>query len=132
MSRRRSSALDAIVALVALVPWWIGVGLAVLAYAILNTIASQPVPPPAPGQLGASVSRSIARGFANAGQYVLPVLCIAGAVLSWWRRRERRGLVAGVAGNPDAQALNAMSWWQFEKLVGEMFRMQGYHVAETG
>jgi restriction system protein len=31
-----------------------------------------------------------------------------------------------------ADALNGMTWQQFEQLVGEAFRLQGYTVAEIG
>jgi len=47
-----------------------------------------------------------------------------------FRRRKRRQLLAGVSAAPDA--LNAMSWREFEMLVGEAFRVQGYSVVETG
>jgi restriction system protein len=132
MSRRRTSAVDGLLALVALLPWWAGVALAALAYLVLHAVASQPVASPVPGQLSATMSRAIWRGLATAGQYALPLVCLAGAAMSWWRRRERRGLVKGVSAAPGADALNGMSWRQFEKLVGEVFRMQGYQVVETG
>lgn len=132
MSRRRSGIADGMLAAVALLPWWAGVMLALLTYVLLHAVASQPVPPPVPGKIASTVSSAMWRGLATGGQYLLPILCLAGAGVSWWRRRERRGLAARIAGSPGAEALNAMSWRQFEKLVGEMFRVQGYQVTETG
>jgi restriction system protein len=37
-----------------------------------------------------------------------------------------------VAISPAASALDGMTWQQFERLVGEAFRLQGYQVIETG
>lgn len=37
-----------------------------------------------------------------------------------------------VADQPDVGILNAMSWQEFEGLVGEAFRRRGYQVEETG
>ncbi len=72
------------------------------------------------------------RAIASGGQYVLPLICVAGAGLSAWRRRERGTLMQNVVQSDSADALNGMSWQQFEQLVGEAFRLQGYTVAEAG
>jgi Topoisomerase DNA binding C4 zinc finger len=60
------------------------------------------------------------RALATTGQYLLPVLFLIAALTSVFRRRKRRQLLAGVSAAPDA--LNAMSWREFEMLVGEAFR----------
>jgi len=119
--------------LVALMPWWGGVLLAVVAYAVLHRVAQMPLPTGAtqPGQMGSMVTQTMVRSLALAGQYVVPMLCLAGAGVSAWKRKQRRELVGTVAGSPSAQALNGMTWSQFEQLVGESFRMQGYGVSET-
>ena len=70
------------------------------------------------------------RGLAGGAQYLLPILFLVAAAMSVFRRRKRRQLLAGVSAAPDA--LNAMSWREFEMLVGEAFRVQGYSVVETG
>jgi restriction system protein len=41
-------------------------------------------------------------------------------------------LVADATKSEAAGVLDGMTWRQFEKLVGEAFRLQGYQVAETG
>lgn len=75
---------------------------------------------------------SILRGLAMAGQYVLPLICIAGAAVSAVRRRRRQGLVDAVTTSTSLDALNQMSWQEFELLVGEGFRRKGYSVSEVG
>lgn len=131
--RKRTSTADDLLELVAMLPWWVGVLLAVVSYFVLQSIASQPVVAPTqPGQMGAMVKQSIWKSLATVGQYIVPFICVLGAVTSAWRRRERKNLVADVARSKATDPLDGMSWRQFEMLVGEGFRLQGYQVAETG
>ena len=131
--RKRTSTADDLLELVAMLPWWAGVLLALVSYFVLHNIASQPVVAPTqPGQMGAMVTQSIWKSLATVGQYIAAFICVLGAITSAWRRRERKNLVADVARSKATDALNGMSWRQFEMLVGEGFRLQGYQVAETG
>lgn len=134
MARRRKEGLgEAVVDLVSRMPWWVGVGLALVSYLLLSSLASRPLPATAsPGQIGSQVTGMMWRGLALAGQYILPLLCLAGAGISAWRRRERSGLVREATGKEPAAAVNRMSWQQFERLVGEGFRLQGFAVTERG
>lgn len=131
--RKRTSTADDLLELVAMLPWWAGVLLALVSYFVLHNIASQPVVAPTqPGQMGAMVTQSIWKSLATAGQYLLPFICLLGAGTSAWRRRERKNLVADVARSKATDALDGMRWREFEMLVGEGFRLQGYQVVETG
>ncbi len=78
------------------------------------------------------LTQTIWKSLASVGQYLLPIICMAGAGISAWRRRERKNLVADVVQSEASDALDGMSWREFEMLVGEGFRLQGYHVAEIG
>ena len=130
--RRRNSAADDLMDLVALLPWWAGVGLAVVLYIVLHAVATQPIPALRPGQMGDGVARIYIRTLASFGQYVLPVRCLAGALASALRRRRREQLVESATVNQTADGLHGISWQEFEQLVGEGFRLQGYRVTETG
>lgn len=131
--RKKSSTADDLLELVAMLPWWAGVLLALVSYFVLHNIASQPVVAPTrPGDMGAMVTQSLLKSLATVGQYLLPVICLVGAVTSAWRRRERKKLVADVGRSKATDALDGMSWREFEMLVGEGFRLQGYQVVETG
>lgn len=133
MARKRTRPAEDVMALVAMLPWWAGVMLAGLAYFTLHHVASQPISATAQtGQVGALVTQTLWRTLASIGQYMLPLLCLAGAALSAWQRRERKQLFSHAARNEATDAVNGMSWQQFEHLVGEIFRLQGYRVAETG
>ncbi|MGE0098430.1 MAG: restriction endonuclease [Hydrogenophaga sp.] len=131
--RKKTSTADELLELVAMLPWWAGVLLALVSYFVLHSIASQPVVAPTQsGQMGGMVTQSIWKALATVGQYFVPFICLLGAVTSAWRRRERKNLVADVAGSKATDALDGMSWREFEMLVGEGFRLQGYQVVETG
>jgi restriction system protein len=131
--RRKTNGADDIVDAVALLPWWAGVLLAVLFYVVLNHFATRPVSAVAnPGQMSEVVGQTMIRTLATIGKYALPFLCLVGAAGSAWRRHERTQLVQAASSSSSASAVDGMSWQQFERLVGEAFRLQGYQVAETG
>lgn len=133
MARRKNSPAEDLMDLVAMLPWWAGVLLAAVTYFALHHVASQPTADSVqPGQVGAMATQTIWRMLASIGQYALPTFCLAGAAMSAWRRRAGQQLIGSVALDEAADALNGMSWQQFERLVGEAFRLQGYRVVETG
>lgn len=131
--RKKTSTAGDLLELVAMLPWWAGALLALVSHFALHNIASQPVVAPTqPGQMAAMVTQSIWQSLATVGQYFVPFICLLGAVASAWRRRERKSLVSDVARSKATDALDGMSWHEFEMLVGEGFRLQGYQVVETG
>ncbi len=139
MNRRGSAKknnAEFLMELVARLPWWVGVLLALVSYGVLRHWAESPMTATAqPGQMGTFATQAMGRALATFAQYVLPLVFLAGAALSAWRRRERRQLAADVAdvpANQGAAALHGLSWQQFEKLVGEGFRRQGFRVVESG
>ena len=131
--RKKTSPAEDLMGLVAVFPWWAGVVVAVVSYLLLHGVASQSVVAATrPGQMGALLTQTLWKTFASVGQYALPILCLAGAGMSAWRRQERKQLVVDVAQSKASDALDGMSWREFEMLVGEAFRLQGYQVVETG
>lgn len=131
--RRKTSPAEGLMEAISLLPWWAGIGLAVLSYVVLHHFATQAVPMTADAQqIGDTVSKTLIVTFAGIGQYVVPVLCFVGAGVSALRHRERQVLFDNTTQNHAAGALDGMSWQQFEQLVGEAFRSQGYQVQETG
>lgn len=131
--RKKTSSAEDLIELVAVLPWWAGVALAMLSYLLLHQVAAQPLTAPAQaGQVSAMVTQGLWKGLASAGQYILAVICLAAAGLSAWRRKVRESLVTDVAQSQANDVLDGMSWCEFELLVGESFRLQGYQVVETG
>lgn len=131
MSRRKkSSLLEDLLDLLALLPWWVCLLLAGLSHVLLHRLAA-PLQASDFGT-GAVVQKALINAFATIGQYLAPLLCLAAAGLSAWRRKQRRGLIADVAQARSADALDGMNWREFELLVGQAFRQRGYRVIETG
>lgn len=133
MARKsKTSPADDIFELVALMPWWAGCALALLSYLWLHRIAIQPITViSGAGQISGMATQALWQGLATAGQYILPILCLGGAVASFFSRRKRLNLHADVANNKVADALDGMSWQEFEMLVGEAFRQNGYQAVEN-
>ncbi|SFV00262.1 restriction system protein [Paenacidovorax caeni] len=134
--RKKSSPLEDVLDLLAMLPWWVCLVLAAVSYFLLHRLAVPIQASDIQGQggvmVGAMMQKAIIHGLANAGQYIVPLLCIAAAALSAWRRKQRQTLVSDVAQARNADALDGMSWREFELLVGEAYRLQGYRVTEIG
>ena len=131
--RKKTSPIEDVMELMSMLPWWAGVALALASYLLLHAVASQPVVAATQvGQMGAMVTQTLWKTFASVGQYALPIICLAGAAMSAWKRKQRQGLISNVTVSPASNALDGMSWQEFEMLVGEGFRLQGYKVVETG
>ena len=131
--RSKSSPAEDLLELVARLPWWGGVALALVSYLVLRALAApDPIQAPQPGQMAGFVIHALGKGLANIGQYLVPLLCLFGAAASALGRRRRRELASQVIQSDAATALDGMSWREFELLVGEAFRLQGYKVLELG
>lgn len=126
--RKKPRPADNLMALVALMPWWAGVSLAVFFYFVHHAASVQQVVPATQhAQLTAIVTQSLWKSFANVGQFVLPIICLAGAGISAWKRRERKALVANVVSSKSADSLEGMTRWQFELFVGaSSSRLRGF------
>ena len=131
--KKKSSPVEDLFELVALLPWWGGLILAIAFYFFLHRYASQ-VGAPITGtaQVANSASTMLFKSLAGVFQYILPLICIAGAGASAWSRAHRKTLLNTVTSSATASALDSMTWREFEMLVGEGFRQKGYQVAELG
>lgn len=131
--QKKSSAFEDVIGLVALLPWWVGVVLALMSYLWLHYVASQPVAPPADiKHMGDSLVSQLWHAVAAFLQYIIPLACVVGAAVSAYRRHERSQLHRNMSVSPSRTSLESMSWQQFEKLVGEVFRRKGFTVEERG
>lgn len=133
MAGRKQSIIEDLIDIVALLPWWVDALLAPVSYFLLHAYALRGIPPGGnlqdfnsiiiPGMLHAS---------ATFGQYILPFVFTFGGAISVYKQFARRGLHARVSQSPSKNVLNGMSWRQFEMLVGEAYRRQGFKVQELG
>jgi len=91
MPRRRSSTADDFTEIIAKLPWWACIALAVVSYLLLSHWAAQPVTGSAePGQLGALVISQIKQAMSSALRYLVPLFCLVAAALSWAKRDKRK------------------------------------------
>ena len=68
-------------------PYRAALVLAVISYLLLNAYATQPTNIViVPGQIANVMIPAMLKGLATAGQYVMPILFAASAILSWFRR----------------------------------------------
>lgn len=124
MARRREGGLE----LIAAMPWPVGLVLGLIGFAavrwglpwFLGSFG---------GQLGAALASQLQNGTASVLAYLVLALCWIAAGVSYIGSLQRRRLLETQTG---LESLRAMSWKQFEMLVGEAFRRQGYAIAETG
>lgn len=131
--RKDDSILGALFELSSFLPWWAGVLLAVISYGVLHRYAVAPVPTQvAPGQIGDMVVGQLFKTLATFGQYLVPITLFGGAAASYLGKRKRERLARNVAESSRGNAMRQMTWLEFEMLVGEVFRMQGYAVTESG
>jgi restriction system protein len=131
--KRKTSPLEEMLDLVSLLPWWAGVAIAAIGYVVLHRMAAPiQVAAAQPGQVSHLMTQTVIAGLASAGQYIVPLVGLAGAAMSFFRRKQRTALVTDVAQAKTVDALDGMSWREFELLVGEAFRLQGYRVTENG
>lgn len=127
MARKKSMA-DDIIEITAKFPWWVGGTLALVSYFVLHNYANKGLQ--TTGQdLGQAMSGGMVYGVAAIGQYFLPMLFTFGAVASLVSNFKRKKLYGDVTTNK--KALADISWQQFEVLIGEHFRREGYQVKET-
>jgi restriction system protein len=120
-------------AVTAKLPWWLGVALAVVSFLVLHAIASQEIAAPgSTADIGTFAAKGLYRSMAWFLQFVVPPLCLVGALVSFIGKRKRTQLVTQVAESPSVASLEEMSWREFEALVEEAFRLRGYSVRRLG
>jgi len=134
MARQRTSPLEDVIILSSKLPWWACLLMALVSYGVLHTIAARPMISPAtgPGQLGNAVSYGLIWMLASLGQYVMALAFCMAAILSAITAFRQKKLYNTVATRTDVAVFNEMSWEEFEVLVGEHFRRQGFQVSRQG
>lgn len=127
----KQSLADDLVEITTRFPWWAGVALAVLGYVLLHALVQMLLTATLqPGQVGNLAALVLWRGLAMSGQYVLPFIFLLAAGISAFRRRKAAQLHNAAAQQADGVA--CMKWRDFETLVGEYFRRQGFRALDNG
>ena len=139
MARKKQSLMDDLVEIAAHLPWRVGVVLAVISYLGFHYVATLPSLPIVTTDLkgysqsiGGSLTRQLLITFSLFLQYLIPIAFLIGSGISFFRGRRQHELHRSLASNPTQDALNNMSWRDFEHLAVETFRQQGYRIVERG
>lgn len=139
MARKRSNFFEDLFEIASKLPWKAGVALALISYLVFHYLATLPPPSFAAtdmktfGQtVGSSVARQMAITVSTFFQYLVPLAFLLGAGVSFFRRRRQAELHLQVASSPSRNALERMSWREFEGLTAEVFRRKGFQVVERG
>ncbi len=120
MARRNRN--EGILDIVADLPWWVGVALAAAVYLGMHFIF------PAMWADKSPVLKGVSTGLQSmAWMFSMPFLLAA--VFSYIKSLSRRKLVDTQTG---IHSIREMHWLDFERMVGEVFKRQGYHVEEQG
>jgi restriction system protein len=131
--RRKQSPFEDMIDIAAMLPWWLGVLLALIAYIVLHHYATAELAQStSSSQLGANMTHQLGKTLATFGQYILPLVFVIGAGISAYGKHKRAALLTVVQEGTSPSLLNGMPWQEFEMLVGEAFRRRGYTVSETG
>lgn len=139
MARKKQSPLEDLIDIAAHLPWKAGLVLALITYLGFHYAATLPLVPVTPSDMkafsqsiGHSVVRQLLITISTFFQYIVPLAFLIGSAVSFIRSRRQLELHRNVASNPSQDALEKMSWRDFENLAVETFRQQGYRVVERG
>jgi restriction system protein len=112
----------------------VGIALAGLSWMIFHVIAGQTVPVAGKATaagIAAFTSQTLIHVTAIFLQFAFPFCLTVGVLVSVIQRRRAKQIMARSRDNPKS-AIAGLTWQQFEQLVGESLREQGFSVSERG
>lgn len=127
----RRTAFEDLIIIAAKMPWQAGLVLALLSFIGLHIIAvhfASPLDAGDKGHIDALVTHTFLATVAPLAEIIIPPALVLGAGISAWRRSRASALFDSAAPTVAAKPL---SWSEFEQLVAELFRRQGYAVTEN-
>lgn len=133
--RRRTSLIVDLLEIAQAMPLWASLLVAAGTFAGLRFYAGTEYPVfhvEAPGQIGQAFIEYIPRLAGFFGQYALPPIFIIGGLGGLLKRRVQSRKFSNIASATDpGHAIRGLSWQEFEQMVGESLRRQGYAVSPT-
>ena len=130
---RRPPPIQEFIRGIAKMPWWGGVGLAVFSFMFLHELMATPSPVATrPDQAGEVMVHAALTPMATVLQFFILIIYLIGAAVSFARSRHRGQLFQQVSSSQAADAVDQLTWQNFEKLVAEALQRDGYSVVENG
>lgn len=117
MARKNASLFD----LLTVAPWWASVVVAAIAYVVLTHVLPNV-------ETGSPMLDMILKAFPHAGPFFAAIFLLA-TPFAYFNGRRKRKLLDDQKG---IDSIKALSWKEFEELVAEAYRRQGYRVIENG
>jgi restriction system protein len=117
---------DLIIRVATMLPWWMDLFLAIFSYFSLHYLSAQY---PINNLHGQNIVTPI---FAYAGQYLFPIIFVFGGVASFRNSFHGKELLWSPGSGRVTEMLAKMSWQDFELLIGQWFKTQGYEVMQAG
>lgn len=107
----------------ATLPWWLDCIAATLLFALLQLLSqgAQPI-------ATEPITQELLSNLVLYGRFVVPGLLLMMAAASVWRRHQRERLLRQAAVSSSIEVLDNLGRRDFELLVAEAFRLQGYDV----
>jgi restriction system protein len=127
MARRKGSTFKDIMDLTTMMPWWVGVVLAIISFFILHYIA---VIPMETSTAQGTMVKTILRGIAGILRYILPIIFLLGSINSVIQKQKKASLYGRIKKNPRLLTFNNMTWQEFELLAGKYFEEKGYTIRQ--
>jgi restriction system protein len=131
---RRQGSFDDLMEIGSKLPWQVGVALAVASGVVFHFLAAAFSLPPkvaSTAELGSVVVQQGIHTFSYFLQFIVPAGFGIGAMVSALKR-SRSGALLEVAQASSKVAIASVNWRDFEGLVGEAFRRQGFTVTGFG
>jgi len=108
-------------------PWWLNFVLGGVLYFLLHYLAIKF--PIATGIGGNNIGIAIVASF---GQYALPAILFVSGVVSLINQSRGEELLRNTHSSKTTEVVAKMSWQDFEFLMGQWFKKQGYDVKQAG
>ncbi len=130
--KRRQSAFEDWVDILARLPWQASLVIAVLFWFGFHQMSLIELPKASnAAELGAAYAPMIARTAGLFLQVIVPAACLIAALISGIRKRRRTGLLKDAEVRTSTAPLANLTWREFEELVGAHFERLGYTVSFT-
>lgn len=128
--RKKDSPLEILLDLAVSISWKVSIPIAILSYLGFHHIAGLPLTPVQDlNSFSDSIYKTVFVSFSKVLQYIIPLVFIVGAGVSIFKGKQRSQLLDKQS---SLESIRAMSWQEFELLVGEAFKRKGFEVKEHG
>lgn len=138
MGRRKTTLLEDIIEIGSALPWWASLIAAIAAWLLFQHLAQlEPATPTGIENMGGVMVRQLVISISPIAMYVVPLLLLLGTAITSLKNLSRSMTYESVTGSgwfswrKRCNGLDSLDWRQFEELVHEYFRRDGYSVAET-